>query len=135
VRVFLDANVLFSASNLTSSIAELLVLAASRQELVTCTTARQEAWRNVVRKRPTWFQGFLGNSRHVLVVKDGGRDLPVEIAPKDVVVLASAIDCGANLLVTGDRRHFGHLYGTSVDGVRIGSVADWAVSVVEGRLG
>ena len=38
---------------------------------------------------------------------------------KDVPILAAAIAIRANLLVTGDRRHFGRLFGKKVDGVEI----------------
>jgi hypothetical protein len=33
---------------------------------------------------------------------------------KDAPVLAAALACGADALVTGDRAHFGHLFGKHV---------------------
>ncbi len=41
------------------------------------------------------------------------------IVLKDSPVLAAAIDCQADVFVAGDARHFGHLYGQSVHGVRV----------------
>ena len=41
------------------------------------------------------------------------------IVPKDVPVLAAASDCAADIFVTGDVRHFGHLYGQTVFAVRV----------------
>lgn len=38
---------------------------------------------------------------------------------KDAPVLGAAVRSGADYLVTGDARHFGHLFGASVGGVRI----------------
>jgi uncharacterized protein len=130
VRVFLDANVLFSASNQASAVADLLCLASELQELVTCEATRAEAWRNILRKRPAWIAGFLRNDPLVAVVGNSTREPPIAIVPKDAVVIASAIECRAELLVTGDRRHFGSLYGLVIEGVRVATVSDWAASLV-----
>ncbi|HMU50769.1 MAG TPA: hypothetical protein PKA13_13420 [Geminicoccaceae bacterium] len=43
---------------------------------------------------------------------------------KDAPILAAAVAAAADLLVTGDRRHFGGLFGRTVHGVRILSLAD-----------
>jgi predicted nucleic acid-binding protein len=39
------------------------------------------------------------------------------LPPKDAPILASAVACGADALVTGDRTHFGHLFGRCLRGV------------------
>ena len=38
---------------------------------------------------------------------------------KDLPILAAAIAARASALVTGDRRDFGHLYGTTIEGVEV----------------
>ena len=38
---------------------------------------------------------------------------------KDAPIMAAAVVCAANILVTGDRRDFGHLFGQSIEGVRV----------------
>jgi predicted nucleic acid-binding protein len=38
---------------------------------------------------------------------------------KDAPILAAAIDARCDWLVTGDRRDFGHLFGTEQRGVRV----------------
>lgn len=43
---------------------------------------------------------------------------------KDAPVLAAAIASGADVLVTGDRMHFGHLFGRRGRGVKVLSPAD-----------
>lgn len=43
----------------------------------------------------------------------------VELAAKDTPILLAALAAGASHLLTGDRRHFGHLFGKSVGGVKI----------------
>ena len=50
-----------------------------------------------------------------LVAWAAGLGLPENDAP----ILAAAAAAGADLLVTGDRRHFGHLYGKTIGRVRI----------------
>jgi predicted nucleic acid-binding protein len=46
-------------------------------------------------------------------------DEAVELPEKDRPVLAGAIQAKADHLVTGDKKHFGPLYGKTVRGVRI----------------
>jgi hypothetical protein len=48
------------------------------------------------------------------------QSLPLEDAP----ILAAAIDARADLLVTGDRTHFGRLYGRSMQGTTVVTPAD-----------
>lgn len=49
----------------------------------------------------------------------------INLAEKDRPILAAAIHAGVDFLVTGDKRHFGHLYQKNVAGVRIISPADF----------
>lgn len=44
------------------------------------------------------------------LVADVGAELPAQDRP----ILTAAIACGADRLVTGDRRHFGPLFGAAV---------------------
>lgn len=48
-----------------------------------------------------------------------GRLRSCLIDDKDAPVLAAAIGFRCDLLVTGDRRHFGHLYGQDAGGVKV----------------
>jgi hypothetical protein len=43
----------------------------------------------------------------------------VKLVTKDAPILAAAIFAGVDYLATGDKRHFSHLYGTAILGVRI----------------
>lgn len=54
MRVFCDANVLFSAANVASSLHQLIRFTAERHSLVTSTLALLEAQRNIAIKRPDW---------------------------------------------------------------------------------
>ncbi|SRR5690606_2143200 len=119
MRVFLDANVLFSASNPESNLARLVALAKERAAVVTSDFAREEAVRNVSVKRPAWASGLERALLGVEVVPSVLFPLPVEITEKDAPILCAAIRSGCTHLVTGDRRDFGHLFGTAIEGVRI----------------
>ena len=125
-RFFLDANVIFSAAhNPDGNARALFKLAAARKiELVSSRYALEEAARNIALKFP---QGVTEGDAVV-----GGLLLTAEpsqvatrfaeasgLASKDVPILAAAIDARASVLVTGDRRDFGHLYGKTIEGTLI----------------
>ena len=82
--------------------------------------AVEEAGRNVRNKRPTWLADFDSLAMRVEVVDSAEFPLPVDLVEKDRPILCAAVRAGCDLLVTGDRRHFGHLYDiTGVLGVRV----------------
>jgi predicted nucleic acid-binding protein len=123
MRVFLDANVLFSASNAGSNIAKLIRLLLSTAEAVTSDLAHEEARRNILLKRPAWssdFDELVGREELVASVH---FTLPVALDDKDVPILCTAIRAQCRYLVTGDKRDFGHLYDKQVKGVTIISPA------------
>jgi len=129
MRIFLDANVLFSASNHDSHIARLLEIMSNDHTAVTSDFALEEARRNVQLKRPVWSEGFMTLASQLEVTPSVLFDLPVELDAKDRPILCAAIRAGCDLLVTGDRKHFGHLYGHSVEGVTIVSAIGLAQQV------
>jgi len=57
----------------------------------------------------------------------------VRLVEKDRPILAAAIAASLDYLVTGDKNHFAHLYGTAVSGVQIISPSDF-LSIYEDRL-
>jgi predicted nucleic acid-binding protein len=117
MRIFLDANVLFSASNPSSNIAQLIYLFLERHEIVTSDLALGEARRNIQAKRPQWRDAFIQLSKKVTVVPTRIMKLPVPIADKDAPILASAIQSQCNYFVTGDKKHFGLLFDQEVEGL------------------
>ena len=117
VRLFLDANILFScAYDLESRAAVLFQLARNRRAVLsTSQYAIEEARRNLELKRPAALS-HLGRIRAALQLaheapQDLVRDVVVKykVPPGDGPILAAAIRCDADYLVTGDRAHFGHL--------------------------
>lgn len=126
MRVFLGANVLFSASNEGSNVARLIDVVLDRHVSVTSGFALVEAQRNVALKRPAWSTRLEALAARVEVAPSVLFPLPVELDEKDRPVLCAAIRAGCDFLATGDKTHFGHLYDRAVDGVTIVSLAELA---------
>ncbi|MGH9369046.1 MAG: PIN domain-containing protein [Thermoanaerobaculia bacterium] len=110
-RVFLDANVLFSAAYREG--AGLLALwQASGVELLTSGYAAEEARRNLdTAERRAGLERLLASVE--IVPEAPGAILPagVRLPEKDEPILRAAIACGATHLLTGDIRDFGRLLG------------------------
>lgn len=133
MRVFLDANVLFSASKATSNIAKLIRILRQRRVVVTSDFARQEARRNILLKRPEWSEEFEALIEHVEIVPSVQFPLPVDLVEKDQPILCTAIRARCQYLATGDNQDFGHLYDQTIEGVMVVSLIRLAeVIVVEG---
>jgi uncharacterized protein len=119
MRVFLDANVLFSASNDGSNVARLVQLVFQSHAVVTSDFALEEAARNIAAKRPAWRGAFDAIKARIEVVPSVVFPLSVALDEKDRPILCAAIRAQCHVLATGDRQHFGHLYGQTVDGVTV----------------
>lgn len=131
MRLFLDANVIFSAAhNPNGNGRGLFQLAAGGWcVLLTSPYALEEARRNIALRYPALI-GELDRLRTGLeVVPEARREqihraLSLGIHEKDAPVLAAAAQAGADCLVTGDKRHFGHLYGRKLERLTVKSPAD-----------
>lgn len=119
MRVFLDANILFSVSDPGSATGTLLRALMARAEVVTNPHAWEEARRNLEQKRPHCTAG-LASPRHQIAITQAFAPVPIPDLPDfDIPILAGAIGAHCTHLWTGDRRHFGKLYGKTVEGVTI----------------
>ncbi|GJL52126.1 MAG: hypothetical protein NPIRA01_33530 [Nitrospirales bacterium] len=134
IRVFLDANVLFSASNIGGNIFRLVHLLIEREEAVTSDFAAEEARRNVQLKRQPWAENLNALLRQVRVVPSIQFDLPVKLSDKDQPILCTAIRYGCQYLVTGDKQDLGHLYDHRIEGVTVITLARLAKVVVQTSL-
>ncbi len=116
-RVFLDANVLFSAAYRDAP--GLLALWRLRDvELLTSGYAAEEARRNLdTPERAARLERLLGDVR--IVAEPWAVPLPagVRLPEKDQPILGAAIAAEATHLLTGDLRDFGPLMGMRVAGV------------------
>jgi len=110
--VFLDANVLFSAS-LGGEVFEAIWLGArkGRYRLATSPYCLLEARENLARKRPQALRGLKDRLKVVRLVPEAKGEAWMEglVPEKDLPFLAAAVAAGASVLLTGDTRHFGPL--------------------------
>lgn len=121
-RLFLDANVLFSAAYLPRSrLGKLWSL--PRVELVTSGLAALEARRNLRAHRPEAVSVLAHLCRRITIMPEA-MALPrlpgsISLPDKDLPILAAASAARCTHLLTGDARHFGALYGKRVAGVLV----------------
>jgi len=130
VKVFLDANVVFSAAHQREGRAQALLLLAraGRCELMVSAHALEEARRNLTRKSHSFDQRLADLLAMTAVVAEAPAPLVAwalehGLPLKDAPILAAAVHANADILATGDLRDFGHLFGKSLRGVRILSLA------------
>lgn len=134
MRVFLDANILFSAARANGAMRQLLALAETAgHELWADAYVFEEARRNLAAKAT---DGLPVLEAMATRIKMGGlfagkTPMPeILILPeKDRPVLAAAIHHHCDVLVTGDRSHFGTLYGKTIHGVKVLSPAMLAETI------
>ena len=124
-RVFLDANVLFSAAYRAGSALERL-WEATNVTLLSSAYAIEEANRNLEeRDARTRLQTLVAALQ--LVPDVAGGDLPtgVILPEKDLPILFAAVAAEATHLLTGDRAHFGRYFGRRIAGVLIQRPGDY----------
>lgn len=126
-RVFLDANVLFSAAYKPN--ARLLQLwKVKNLSLWTSRYALEEARVNLSTEDQQRRLMKLGEDLNF--AEAGERRMPhgIHLPEKDVPILQAAIEARANYLLTGDTRHFGPYLGKKIDGVEIVTPAQYLKS-------
>ena len=126
MRVFLDANVLFSAAKSDGAVRHLLRRLLERgHECWVDAYVVSEAQRNLAAKGPEALSVLDALLAHLRVAPaQAPTEDQVEAAwlpDKDRPVLSAAIRLGCDALVTGDRTHFGSGYGRVFGGVEIHS--------------
>lgn len=117
-RLFLDANILFSASYRPA--AGLLQL-WKISDAVLCSSryALEEARINLEDEIQRTQLNKLAEAVHYF--EAGQRKLPrwFLLPEKDRPIMLAAIEARATHLLTGDIRHFGHYFGKKVEGIAI----------------
>ena len=121
VKVFLDSNIIFSGL-ISDKAAPRLILDLLCYELPFMQAATgqynlEEIVRTITRKlsaaRPV-FHDFMSRLKIEVIPLPKRKKLEKYcgvIVDEDLPVLVSAIECGADFLVTGDKKHFGGLRG------------------------
>ncbi|HET7108815.1 MAG TPA: hypothetical protein VFI38_18515 [Candidatus Acidoferrum sp.] len=123
-RIFLDANVLFSAAYRADS--GLLAFWKLR-DVVLCSSryAIEEARINL--EGEAQLRKLVELTPALQVFEAGERELPagIKLPRKDVPILLAAIEAHATHLITGDIRHFGAYIGKRMQGVLILTPAEY----------
>ena len=131
MRIFLDANILFSAARADAAMRELLqILQSAGHALVADAYVVTEAQRNLAAKESAQSLTDLETLLKVVEVASARQQRSASVADwlpaKDQPVLLAAIGLKCDFLVTGDKTHFGSGYGSVFDGVTVCSPAQLA---------
>ena len=134
MKLFLDANVLFTAAHNPNGKAALLIelQAIAGWTLATSTYAREEAQRNMQRKAPDALDRLSAMLEVIGVVEHRiDVDYPTGLVKKDQPIFQAALGCGASHLLTGDLKHFGPLMNRpdETHGVHVQTIAEFLESL------
>jgi predicted nucleic acid-binding protein len=134
VRIFLDANILFSAAKSDGTMRGfLLQLRGYGHTLVADGYVVEETQRNLKMKFPQSLEDFSTLLQQVETHAGASgplrEDLARLLSEKDRPVLASAIYHRCQILLTGDKTHFGSLYGKCFAGVEVHAPASFALII------
>ena len=119
MRIFLDANILFSAAQAHSRMRAFLDMLLDQADCLTNEYAVEEARRNLAAKFPEGVKGLERLVSRCEIISQLTTDLKVELALKDVPILGGAIAGHATHLLTGDEKDFGKFFGKTIQGVKI----------------
>ena len=111
---------------------DLLALAAKGDcELLSSEYAFEEARRNLALKSPAdSVERFEAMTAAIFRVQEASgvalkRAQEAKLSDtSDIPILAAALQCGADVLVTGDRRAFGSFFGRRIENLRIMRLRD-----------
>lgn len=133
-RLFLDANVLFTAAHNPNGKAAFLFKRSNARhwQLVSSRYAVEEARRNIVAKYPLCTERFgellgqLSQARQPPL-----RPTPIDLPAKDQPIFLAAQAAKASHLLTGDLKHFGPYMNRAdaSEGLVIQTVSDYLASL------
>jgi predicted nucleic acid-binding protein len=119
MRIFLDANILFSAARPNSRMRMFLEVLSQQADFLTNAYAVEETRRNLELKFPSGLKSLERLARRCEMVSQLAAGLEIELPLKDRPILGGAIAGRATYLLTGDERDFGRFWGKAVQGVKI----------------
>lgn len=119
--VFIDSNILFSTCYRSPNLFERL-WTIPNVRIVTAGYCVSEVRRNLRSSEQTGrLDQWLSRTHIVEDCPESEFPETLMLPAKDVPVLAAAAHCKADILITGDRNHFGRYYGHQVFGVFVES--------------
>jgi predicted nucleic acid-binding protein len=137
MKLFLDANVIFTAAYSDQGLSRGLfqLAAAGRCSICTSAFAREEAVKNIQKKAPDKRADLTMLMQQVDILPEPHPKwvawaVGLPLAKKDAPILAAALQGKADIFVTGDRHDFGHLFGQVLQGVSILTPADAFEAVI-----
>ena len=133
MRLFLDANILFTAAHNPRGKAAFVIEAGKngRWDLVTSSYAREEARRNLTKKFPQGSDDYDALFAGVQVVgHPPDLPFPAALVEKDRPILQAALASRSTHLLTGDIRDFGSFMNRPDEtfGILIQTVAEFLAS-------
>jgi predicted nucleic acid-binding protein len=119
IRVYLDANVLFSSTHAQHSrFTDFWKL--RNVGVFTSQYAVGEVSRNIENlEHRLRFESILAQTQFVSDADVRLIPSPVYLVAKDAPILSAAISASVDYHATGDQKHFAHLFNTMVAGVRV----------------
>ena len=119
MTVFVDANVLYSAADPASATRVLLEALFTHATVVINEHVWEEARRNIAMKRPGLTNSLEKMKSKFLFSSKMAPVASSQLPDDDLPVLGGAVATRCSHLWTGDKRHFGHLYGKTVSGTLV----------------
>jgi predicted nucleic acid-binding protein len=119
MRIFLDANILFSGALPQSRMRAFLDFLCRECECATNAYAVEEARRNLAAKFPAAVRHLDAIVKKCELVPAVKTDFKVKLSLKDVPILGGALAAQAKYLLTGDEKDFGKFFGEAIEGVKI----------------
>jgi len=130
-KLFLDANILFSAAYGSYGLESLWELAGKGYcELIASAHVIEGAKRNLTQQEHLNRLDSCLSEVRVVPEADPGIPCPINLPDKDRPVLMAAISANADYLLSGDVAHFGKFFGQTVTGVKICRVRDYILTKI-----
>jgi predicted nucleic acid-binding protein len=117
-RVFLDANVLFSAAYRPST-GLLRLWKLANVTLCTSRYALEEARANLVDKAQQDRLEKISANLDLFDIRQQKLPRTISLPEKDIPIFLAAIESRATYLLTGDVRHIGSYLGKKIEGIQI----------------
>jgi uncharacterized protein len=119
MRVFLDANILFSGAQPHSRMRAFLEILFPKDECLINAYAVEEARRNLELKFPESLRSLESLVDQCELVPHLVTEIKLALPLKDLPIFGGAVAGGATHLLTGDERDFGAYFGKTIQGVKI----------------
>ncbi len=123
-RLFLDANVLFSAAYRPNA-GLLRFWRLKNVALCSSHYALEEARINLADPAQRCRLERLSRSLHLFDTVPGEPPRRISLPDKDMPILLAAIEARATHLITGDVRHFGPYFGKTIEGILVLTPTDY----------